>query len=241
MARRRFFVDEISRSRAVLGGEDALHLARVLRAEAGQRFEISDNQAVYLAEIESLRKDEVCFRVLEPLPPRSPEARLVLLAALIKFDRFEWMIEKATELGVAGFVPVIAERSERGLDRAAEKRGGRWRRIAREASQQARRVTLPEIFPAAKLETALGSAADYGYWLEEQAGASPILRALPEQAKRLPTDSIALLAGPEGGWTDAERALAGCSRFQPVSLGANILRAETAAIAALAILGNAWR
>ena len=238
MARRRFFVQEVSQGRAALLGEEARHLAHVLRAEVGQRFEISDNRSVYLAEIEALGKDQVSFRVLEPLPPKTPRVQLALLVALIKFERFEWMLEKATELGVATVVPVEAERSEKGLDLAVRKRLERWRKIAREASQQARRAHLPEILPLASFTQAVAHPAQYRYFLEEQPGPPPLLAALP--AHRLASDTVALLAGPEGGWTDPERALASQAGWVSVSLGTHILRTETAAIAALAILGSAW-
>src|SRR6266436_1181763 len=114
--RRRFFVDEVRNGRAQIAGEEARHLSRVLRVEPGQRFEISDNSSVYLAEVETAHKENVVFRTLEKLPAAAPAARLVLYAALIKFDRFEWIVEKATELGVTEIVPIEAIRSERGLE-----------------------------------------------------------------------------------------------------------------------------
>src|ERR1051325_9270288 len=141
--RRRFFVDQVRNGHAQIEGEDARHLTRVLRVEPGQRYEISDNRNVYLAEVETARKEHVVFRTLEKLEAAPQGPPVILLASLIKFDHFEWMIEKATELGVAEVVPVISARTERGLDRAAAKRLERWRRIALEASQQARRAHLP--------------------------------------------------------------------------------------------------
>src|SRR5712691_6809573 len=143
--RRRFFVDQVRNGRAEISGDDARHLTRVLRVEAGERFEISDNRDVYLAEIETARKERVIFRTLEKMEVQEFPVRVVLCAAIVRFDRFEWMIEKATELGVAAIVPVAAIRTERGLERAARKRLERWRRILREASQQSRRARLPEV------------------------------------------------------------------------------------------------
>src|SRR5580765_1633229 len=125
--RRRFFVEQVRNGHAEVEGAQALHLTRVLRVEPGQRYEISDNRNVYLAEIEVAHKERVLFRTLEPIESRESPLRVTLCAALIKFDHFEWMIEKATELGVAEIVPVIATRSERGLDKAAPKRTERWR------------------------------------------------------------------------------------------------------------------
>src|SRR5579863_9125219 len=202
--RRRFFVDEVRCGRAEISGDDARHLTRVLRVETGQRYEISDNRNVYLAEIETARKEHVSFRTIEKLPPQSPTVRLILCAALIKFDHFEWMIEKATELGVSEIVPVETIRSERGLERAAHKRVERWRRIALEASQQARRAFLPEVSEPETLREALSRQATHRFALDENPAARLLNSALP--AARDTQDTVALLIGPEGGWTDEERA-----------------------------------
>jgi len=237
MARRRFFVDSVHSGRARLEGPEAHHLTRVLRVEPGQKYEISDNQDVYLAEIESARKDLVSFAIVERLETPPPALHSILLAALIKFERFEWMVEKATELGVERIVPVEAERTEKGLARAAEKRLPRWMRIAREASEQSRRARLPEVEAPMDLAEALKLAADYRYVLEEEA-TPPIMSHLP--LERRAQDRVAALVGPEGGWTDRERSVIAAAGWSPVSLGREILRAETAAMAALAILNAAW-
>src|ERR1051326_2587068 len=143
--RRRFFVDEVRGGAAELRGEDARHLTRVLRVEPGQRFELSNNSQAWLAEIDEARGERVTFRILEPIPYTPPPARITLCAALIKFDRFEWIVEKATELGVERILPVNSTRCERGLFEASHKRTERWMRIARESSQQSRRVQIPEL------------------------------------------------------------------------------------------------
>jgi 16S rRNA (uracil1498-N3)-methyltransferase len=237
MARRRFFVDAVESGRARITGPDAHHLTRVLRVEPGQKFEISDNHAVYLAEVESARKDLVSFSIHEKLASPEPLVRITILASLVRFERFEWMLEKATELGVARVVPVQAERSEKGLEQGAGKRIARWNRIVREASEQSRRARLPEIAAPVVLAGALQVKSAYCYVLEE-AEAPPILSALPAHRDR--ADSVALLVGPEGGWTDRERAQVAASAWRPISLGPQILRAETAALAALAIVNAAW-
>jgi 16S rRNA (uracil1498-N3)-methyltransferase len=237
MARRRFFVEAVHRGRAQITGQDAQHLTRVLRVEAGQKFEISDNRNVYLAEVETARKELVSFAIIEQLHVPTLVVQVALYAALIKFECFEWMLEKATELGVAQVTPVETERSEKGLAQAAGKRLPRWKRIAREASEQSRRVRLPEIASPMPLTDALRCDAIYRYALDETE-TQPILSAIP--AKRLAEDRVALLAGPEGGWTDRERARIAAAHWTAVSLGPNVLRAETAATAALAILNAAW-
>lgn len=236
--RRRFFVDQVRNGHAEISGQDARHLTRVLRVEAGQRFEISDNRNVYLAEIETARKERVIFRTIEKLAAGETPLDVILCAALVKFDRFEWMIEKATELGAARIVPVVAARTEKGLDRAAHKRLERWRRIAIEASQQSRRAHLPEVCQPVKLADALAISAVHRYALDENPAAPPLAGTLPPQ--RNPGDSVALLIGPEGGLTPEEREEFTAAGWLAVSLGPLILRAETAAIAALAVIHSAW-
>jgi 16S rRNA (uracil1498-N3)-methyltransferase len=237
MARRRFFVDSVHSGQARIAGQDAHHLTRVLRVEAGQKFEISDNRDVYLAEVESARKDLVSFAILARIEQPEPALHATLLVSLIKFERFEWMLEKAAELGVERVVPVEAERSEKGLAQAAGKRLARWKRIAREASEQARRARLPEIEEPMSLPAALATPADRRYMLEEEI-APPMPSLLP--AERSPQDRVVLLVGPEGGWTDRERSAISAAGWIAVSLGREILRTETAAIAGLAILNAAW-
>jgi 16S rRNA (uracil1498-N3)-methyltransferase len=239
MARRRFLVEQIHDNAAELRGEGAHHLARVLRASPGQQYEISDGAGVYLAEIDAVEKERVVFRVVKALDAPSAPVRLTLCPALIKFDHFEWLVEKATELGVAGIVPVSAARSGKGLADAAAKRALRWRRIALEASQQARRLSPPDIAAPLPLGTALALGRGLRYFLDEKPG-KPLLAAIPAPADRRSLDFVLLLAGPEGGWTDAERTAALGAGWTPVSLGPLILRAETSAIAATAILTHAW-
>src|SRR6478672_2283349 len=188
--RRRFFVDQVRNGHAEIAGDDARHLTRVLRVEVGQRYEISDNHAVYLAEIETARKERVIFRTLEKLPVIEPPVLMTLCAAIVKFDHFEWMIEKATELGVSRIIPMISVRTERGLDKAAPKRLERWRRIGLEASQQSRRAHLPEIAEPVRWRDALETRAAYCYALDENT-ANPLPAAFP--AERRAGDSVALL------------------------------------------------
>jgi 16S rRNA (uracil1498-N3)-methyltransferase len=237
MARRRFFVDAIRGGAAELRGDDARHLTRVLRAQPGQLYEITDSRCAYLAEISEARGDCVLFRVLEPVASPEPPVSITLLAALIKFDRFEWIIEKATELGVERILPVETARSEKGLLAASAKRAERWARIAKESSQQSRRLRPPVIIPAARFDAALTTAAGHRFILDE-AAAPPLLHVIPSAIERFAT--VALLVGPEGGWTETEHQQACNTGWHPVSLGPYILRTETAAAAAIAIVANAW-
>jgi 16S rRNA (uracil1498-N3)-methyltransferase len=236
VARRRFFVNTFENGFAVLRGDDARHLARVLRAEPGQKYEISDNRTAYLAEIVHAGPAEVRFHLLDPIDLAPLALRVTLVISLIKFDRFEWLVEKATELGVSEIRPVSASRSESGLLEASRKRVERWRKIARESSQQSRRVTMPEIMDPERLDR-IAITSSLRLFLDEEPGALSLaqsLRALPTQP-----DSVGILVGPEGGWTPAERQHLG-GLWTRVSLGGQILRAETAAMAALAVVMNFW-
>jgi 16S rRNA (uracil1498-N3)-methyltransferase len=237
MARRRFFVDAFAEGFAVLRGDDAKHLARVLRAEPGQQYELSDNHTARLAEIVQASPSEVRFRLLQPVESAPLPLRVTLVASLIKFDRFEWLVEKATELGAAAILPVSAARSESGLLEAAHKRVERWRKIARESSRQSRRLTLPEILAPERLDRISISALPLRLFLDEEPGAPSLHQSLRGIAAAPAVAGI--LIGPEGGWTPTERQHL-AEIWTPVSLGRQILRAETAAVAALAIVMNFW-
>jgi 16S rRNA (uracil1498-N3)-methyltransferase len=133
---------------ATLHGDTAEHLGRVLRAEPGQLYELSDGRSVWLGRIErvalSKRGDSrVDFALVEPMAAREPSLEIQLLISLVKFDRFEWCLEKATELGAASIVPLAAARTDKPLIVAAEKRRARWERILIESAQQARRLRPP--------------------------------------------------------------------------------------------------
>jgi 16S rRNA (uracil1498-N3)-methyltransferase len=239
MARRMFYVSDVSGGSAYLTGETAQHLRKVLRAEKGQRYEVSDGEQMYLAEVAEFGKDLVELKLLEPLAAAAAPVRLRLFAALIKFDRFEWMIEKATELGVERVTPVYSAYCDKGLDQAAVKRAGRWKRIAMESGQQSRRLRPPEIDEPVKFRDVLAGDANLRLFLDELPGAPAILGALP--AERAASDRVDLLCGPEGGWDEAEREAALKAGWLQVSVGTQILRAETAAIAALAVVSAAWQ
>jgi 16S rRNA (uracil1498-N3)-methyltransferase len=234
MARRRFFVDHVRKGQAEITGENAHHLTRVLRVEAGQKFEITDNQRAWLASVETARKDLVRFNVIEELPPPPESPGVTLYLALIKFERFEWAVEKATELGVTRVVPVEANRSEHGLYAGSQKRVERWRRIAREASEQSRRLRVPAIDDAIRLPEALKDTGTHRCWFDEQPGARPLLCAFEFR----PGDATSFLIGPEGGWTDQERLQFNAAGWTAVSLGPSILRTETAVCAALGVLAQ---
>ncbi len=231
MTRRRWIADEVDNDRASLTGAHAAHLSRTLRARVGQEFEVICGSQLRRAIVASITDERVDFALGEEIAA-GVATPITLLLAVFKFDRMEWAIEKCTELNVTSIVPVIARRTEKHLALAAGKRVERWRRIAREASEQARRVSPPEIGEPLKLASALEVAADLRVVLSEserEARLREIVRARSESR------SLALAIGPEGGWTGDELQLFDGADWIAASLGDTILRAETAAIAALSV------
>jgi len=217
-------------------GEAAHHLGRVLRAQTGQLYELSDGEQVWLGRIENVTRDRIQFVLLEQVPAFHPSVNVTLLLAVVKFDAFEWAIEKATELGVSTIVPLAAERCDKALLAAAAKRADRWKKILLESSQQSRRVRVPVLAGLAKSDSAFASRKDaLGVLLSERPTAASLRKVLQGQQAA----SVTLAIGPEGGWTDAEFAAAQANGFQEASLGRRILRTETAVVAALASLNFA--
>jgi 16S rRNA (uracil1498-N3)-methyltransferase len=247
MTRRRWIADEVHENTALLTGEHASHLSRVLRAQVGQEFDISTGNGVRRGSIISISDERVEFALASEVEVKA-SARVTLLLAIFKFDRMEWAIEKCTEIGVARIIPIVARRTDVHLAAASDRRHERWLRIVRQASEQSRRVSPPEVSTPIKLKD-LASAGD--------SLVSPVESgepALPTGARRprivlaesemnnslrdvlAPSTSEAFLAvGPEGGWTHEELSWFRQAGWAAASLGDTILRAETAAIVATAL------
>lgn len=231
MTRRRWIADEVTGDRAALVGESAKHLARVLRARAGQEFDIATGEGVRRGRIVRVSEARVEFELGEEVE-QAAAPDLTLLLAIYKFDRMEWALEKAVELGASRIVPVVAQRTSAHLAAAAGKRVERWRKIARQAAQQARRASVPEVAAPAALKEAFAFHADTRIVLAE----TEQQRSLKEVLAGRSPGSVALAIGPEGGWTADELQRFTAAGWTAASLGRNILRAETAALAALAIV-----
>ena len=229
MTRRRWIADEYSADTAALIGAHAAHLARVLRARVGQEFDIVAGDVVRRGAITSVSEDRVEFTLSE-IVESGAAIEISMVLAIFKFDRFEWAIEKCTELGVAKIIPMIARRTDAHLAQAAQKRVERWRRIALEASQQSRRNSPPEIVDPMRLAEVVNLSFTTKVLLKENEKKSS-LRDLLSAEIELP---LVLAVGPEGGWSDEEVKLFETNSWRSASLGDTILRAETAAIASLA-------
>lgn len=237
--RRRFFVERFENESAVVRGETADHLGRVLRAERGQLYELSDGESVWLARVSDVQlkkhgDSEIEFALVERVAVRAPRIAIRLLIALIKFDRFEWCLEKATELGVAEIVPLAAAHSDKALIAAAQNRRTRWEKILAESAQQARLLRPPKLGEAVRAAAAFqGANAQAGILLSERPDAKPLREVLKPLENM---NDIALAIGPEGGWTEDEFAAAASADFYKASLGESILRAETAVIAGASMI-----
>jgi 16S rRNA (uracil1498-N3)-methyltransferase len=251
MTRRRWIADTWNDATAALHGDQAQHLGRVLRAQPGMEFDVVAGGRAWLARIASIDRDSVHFTLLQELET-APALPVTLLLSIFKFDRMEWAIEKAVELGCSRIVPIIAERTEKHLALAAGKRVERWRRLALEAAKQSRRSDLPEIGEPARLSAILGThepakgsqhspkdegAAPLRILLSETEEDQPLLRILQQSPNAM--EGIMLAVGPEGGWSAVELALFMDAGWYSASLGQRILRVETAVIAALAIVNAA--
>jgi 16S rRNA (uracil1498-N3)-methyltransferase len=222
-------------------------MIRVLRAQPGMEADVVAGGHVFHAQVAAVGRDEVRFNLITELAAE-PALPLTLVIAIYKFDHMEWAIEKATELGVKAVAPVIARRTEKHLAAAAAQRTERWRRIAHEAAQQSRRSDVPLIFDPTPLatrvraasEAARGDSASAYIVLAEQERTTTLRHALKEAITAAETEmpTLEIAIGPEGGWAPAEEALFDANGWRAASLGPRILRAETAAIAALAVVAS---
>jgi len=225
----RFFADEkgIQNGLAFLDSADSHHALKVLRMNVGDEAELIANGALYRCRIIS---DAVSVQVLEALPSPEPKLKITLYQGLPKADKMDFIVQKATELGVIKIVPVAMARCVLKLDdKDGRKKQERWQKIAREAAKQAGRALVPEITPPQPLKKTVFNeklllvpweeAADYG------------LRAFHMAHPH--AESIGILIGPEGGITSEE---INSLPFTPVTLGKRILRTETAGLCALSAL-----
>ena len=252
MTRRRWIADEVTGNIAALVGDHAAHLARVLRAEVGQEFDIATGEEVRRGTITTISYDRIEFALgaKQRLTLKSGAPKITLALAIFKFDRMEWAIEKCTEIGVARIIPIIARRTDAHLASAAGKRRERWQRIVRQASEQSRRSAPPEIAAPVKLKDLEGDgvlAADalrvvLAESLAASEGETRLGEVLQSHSSVVGTeDEVTLAIGPEGGWADGELTWFYEAGWIAASLGDTILRAETAAIVATALALEALR
>lgn len=244
MTRRRWIAEHWDEATATIVGAQAEHMARVLRVQPGMEADVVAGGHVFHAEVAAVTlakgSSEVRLNLIAELQA-DPALPVTLALAVYKFDRMEWAIEKATELGVAEIAPMIARRTDKHLAEAAEKRTQRWRLIAREAAQQARRSDVPLVHDPCPLATRVRMPAAGPRIVLAEQERTTTLRCLVVEAQEAASEEMPALEiaiGPEGGWAPAEEALFDANGWRAASLGPRILRAETAAIAALAVVAS---
>jgi 16S rRNA (uracil1498-N3)-methyltransferase len=240
MTRRRWIADDWDETSASLKGEQAAHLIRVLRAQTGMECDMVAGDRVWRAVISGISGDSVRFTLVSEVEAERA-LPVTLLLSIFKFDRMEWIIEKATELGAERFIPVTARRSEKHLVQAAPARVERWRRVAREAAKQSRRSDVPVVEDVVALKAAARmrpASPGLSLLLAEQERSTTLYGAMQAalQQETVEKQAVSFAVGPEGGWTADEEALFLAEGWQPVSLGPRILRAETAGITAMAVV-----
>jgi len=233
----RFFYHTAQREADIvrLQGDDVQHLTRVLRAAVGSQIELCDErECCHTARITEIRQDEVCCVLESPLSSSEPRTKVDLAFGLLKGEKTEFVLQKAVELGVNSLRPFYSERTVVRPKQTQSARQQRWQKIVRAAAAQARRNRVPEVVQPLQWPDLLSSFTDYDqvvlFW--EAEAEQSLAQAL---RKCVPGARILLLTGPEGGFSEAEVQGAAAAGAEIVTLGPRILRAETAAITAVAL------
>lgn len=225
-----------------LATEEARHLRDVLRLKRGDEAFVFDGEGrEYRCRVEESRREGATLGIVEEVEPQRMESPLSLQlgVALLKSEKFDLVVQKATELGVAHIIPVMTKFADVRIrdDADGERRVARWKRIALEAAKQSGRARLPEFSAptpfASFIESAPAGVLECRLFFSEREGCS-LMEALGRCAAQL--KAVAALVGPEGGWADEEIAQAQASGWSIITLGGRTLRAETAAIAVVALL-----
>ncbi len=230
---RRFYASpgQFDGAAVTLSAEETRHLRDVLRLKSGDLVQVFDGTGhEFECEVIGIRKKETSLKLIGEVEPAAPESRLglTLAATIYKSDKLDLVVQKAVELGVSNFIPLVSIRSETKL-RDAVKRLDRWRKIALEATKQCERARIMTVVEPISLEEFLNQpSGDVKFLFSEKGGGT-----LPDRSGH---DRIIALVGPKGGWEDFEIDLAVDRGFIPVKLGRRIMRAETAAISFAAIL-----
>jgi 16S rRNA (uracil1498-N3)-methyltransferase len=240
----RFFVPKknLGDQRGVIDGAELLHLRKVLRLVVGDHITVFDDAGwEHEAVIRALSAEQGEIEIVNSYQPATEsDVRTILALGLTKGEKMDFVVEKATELGAHAIVPFTSEFSVPKLDeRKFAARAARWEKIALAAVKQCGRTRLPEVLPLRDFEALVsgdwGQSLKLFFWEKEDTQSLRAAREKHGEAK-----AVLLVVGPEGGFSAAEAALARAHGFEPVHLGPRILRAETAAVAALSLVQSLW-
>ncbi|MFQ6069696.1 MAG: RsmE family RNA methyltransferase [Candidatus Aminicenantales bacterium] len=246
MTSNRFFAPTIDPDSPLvfLEGEEHHHLRSVARVTSGEKVYLFDAQGIsYLARVEEVGETRTKLHLLKRQESIYPRVKITLAPSILRRKKIEFLLQKAVELGVSRFVPVISTRSIAKMEAGGERKIERWQRIVREAVKQSGNPWLPSVLPPLSLESfVLQEKAEIKLFLHENRGKYLRDILLQENGKRYrkPPSSVLILIGPEGGWTDKEAELILGHGFEEVNLGKNTLRSETAALCSLALISHFW-
>ncbi|MBN2206389.1 MAG: 16S rRNA (uracil(1498)-N(3))-methyltransferase [Candidatus Aminicenantes bacterium] len=224
-------------------GPENRHLALVLRVRPGDEVRLFDEDgARYRGRIEAVARDRTRLTLIEKhAAPDGPRVRVALGQALLKNKAMDFVVQKAVELGAVEIVPLAAERSVVRSDDGWERKAARWARIAREAAKQSRRAAVPAIGRPVMVGGLAGrSEPPDGRFVLTEKGGPPLKAFLLAPPQGRTPDAVLVAVGPEGGWSPAEEASFAGQGFRAASLGAGVLRAETAALSALTLIDQLW-
>jgi len=243
----RFYIEQTklrSSSQVFLSGEEHHHLSRVVRIKPKQKVWLFDSLGVsYLARVEEINKEKTKLFILQRFEPEFPSVKITLAQALVRFKKMEFILQKATELGIAVFLPVITSRSVVKIKEKEDKRKLRWQKIARAAVKQSQRPLLPSILDPLPLEKLLKDRGEaLKLYLSENKGKylkEVLISSLSNSPPNIPS-SLIILVGPEGGWSQQEEKEILDSGYQAISLGQYLLRTETAALVSVAMISHFW-
>lgn len=222
---------------AIIIGSEQHHLRNVLRLQRGDKIRIIDGKgSVYIAEIQNISTESTEVNILSSEFHVQHKPSVILIQALPKTQKMELILQKVTELGVTQVVPMITTRS---LQRPSQNRLQRWNRVIISATKQCKRTWLPQLCDVKQFQECVNSISEYGrnliFWEHErQQHIQSIIRDVQ-------IESLAIWVGPEGGFTEEEIEITIESGCTPVTIGSNILRTETAAIAGLAIAAYEYK
>ena len=237
---------DVFSSAVLLRGEEHHHLSRVARIKPKDRVWLFDEHGIsYLARVEEIREDMTRLFILEKMENDEPKVKITLAQALIKSKKMDIVIQKSTELGITTLIPVFTARTIIKIEDKIQKKMERWQKIAREAAKQSQRTLLPTILSPRPLEKLIEERhEEKKLFLSERKGIylKDILIRDPGSKNREeePPSSVLILIGPEGGWTEEEETYVLNHGYEAVSLGRQVLRAETAAICSLALISHFW-
>lgn len=243
MTANQFYVPRIAPagSRLALEGEEHRHLAKAARVRPGDVVRLFDaREGRCLARVDAVGEERTELVVLEVEGPETVRAGVVLAACLIEAKKLEIILEKAAELGCTDFIPVVSARSLRPPADRTDRKLERWRRIVRETVKQCKGVRLTAVHPPRALKTLLQAPPPGLRLFLSEHGGRPLKEVVAGPEAKTPPSSVVLLVGPKGGWTGGEERDVRAAGFEAVSLGRRVLRAETAALAAAAVVVHFW-